>query len=224
MKTGIIGGTFNPIHNGHIYIARELATKLKLDRVIFIPAALPPHKDDTALVAYAHRFEMVRRAIQPWSDFEISDVEHPQRGTSYSVDTLKILHQRYPRDNFYFLMGMDSFNSLSTWHQYQQLFTLAHLVVACRPPTTNQINQPPAKIAPQLPVAIRHQFCYDSELNQYCHSSGQRLIFLEDTCMAISSTQIRAKLEAHQPADALIPAPVAKYIHAHHLYVRPERS
>ncbi len=217
MKTGIIGGTFNPIHNAHLNIAAELLVSCQLDRVIFIPAALPPHKHTENIVAFKHRLQMVRCATAHNSKFEVSDIEGQRHGKSYSVDTLTLLHQRYPEDEFYFLIGMDSFLNIATWRNYPQLFELCNLVIAQRPGTAKLDQQP------ELPVAIHQQFCYDAELNLYRHRSGHRLIFLQETFLDISSTRIRTKIAQQQPTDLLLPAPVAKYIQAHNLYVSPER-
>ncbi|MBW2186260.1 MAG: nicotinate-nucleotide adenylyltransferase [Deltaproteobacteria bacterium] len=217
MRTGIMGGTFNPIHNGHLKCAEELLSSCKLDRVIFIPAAQPPHKNTSDIDPFEHRYSMVKRAILPYRHFEVSDVEAQREGKSYTVETLAILHQLYPDDQFYFLIGMDSLNTIHTWHNYSQLFELCHLVVARRP----RVKMPASDTV--LPVAIRHQFCYDSELNSFCHSSGQKLIFLEQTFLDISSTQIRNNVANNLSVSALLPATVAEYIKTHHLYVRPER-
>ena len=217
MRTGIMGGTFNPIHYGHLKCAEELLATCNLDRVIFIPAAQPPHKDNDGLNPFEQRLSMVKQAISPYQQFEASDVEAQRAGKSYTVDTLTILQQRYPDDQFYFLVGMDSLNTIHTWHNYTQLFKLCHLVVARRP----GVKMPASDAA--LPVAIRHQFCYDSELNLFCHSSGHQLIFLEQTFLDISSTQIRNNVANNQSIDRLVPAAVAEYITTHQLYVRPER-
>lgn len=217
MKTGIIGGTFNPIHNAHLKIATELLDYCKLDRVIFIPAAQPPHKHDDNIVSFEHRLQMVRCATAHHRNLEVSDIEGRRHGKSYSVDTLKLLHQRYPNDEFYFLIGMDSFLNIASWHNYQQLFSLCNLVIAQRPGTSRIEQQP------ELPVAIRQQFCYDAELDMYQHKSGHRLIFLQETFLDISSTQIRRKIALRQPTESLLPALVAQYIKAHNLYVQPER-
>ncbi|OQY19694.1 MAG: nicotinate-nicotinamide nucleotide adenylyltransferase [Desulfobacteraceae bacterium 4572_35.1] len=212
MDTGIIGGTFNPIHNGHLKIAGELLEQCQLDRVIFIPAAEPPHKADDDIAPFTQRLAMTELAMTAYPKFTVSNIEAQRHGKSYSVDTLRQLHQHYPDDQFFFLIGMDSFTAISTWHNYQQLFKLCNLIVARRPGTTPQDN--PLK----LPVAIRQQFCYDAELDIYRHRCGQRLIFLKKTFLDISSTAIRTKIAAHQPIDLLVPASVAEYIHTHNLY------
>ena len=212
-----MGGTFNPIHNGHLKCAQELLSTHKLDRIIFIPSAQPPHKNTSDISPFDHRLAMVKQAISAYRHFEVSDVEAQRDGKSYTVETLAVLHQLYPDDQFYFLIGMDSLNTIHTWHKYPQLFELCHLVVARRP----GVKMPASDT--MLPVAIRHQFCYDSELNLFCHSSGHQLIFLEQTFLNISSTQIRDNIANNQPVSTLLPAGVAEYIKTHHLYVRPER-
>lgn len=217
MKTGIIGGTFNPIHNGHLNIADELLINYQLDRIIFIPAALPPHKKDDAILSFAHRLTMVQLATAHYNQFEPSDIEAKRSDKSYSVDTLNVLHQLYPGDQFYFLIGMDSLKSLHTWYKYTHLFDLCHLVVARRPGVKNQT------LDTVLPVAIREQFCYNSKLKTFCHNSGHQLIFLEDTFLDISSTQIRANIADNQAIDSLVPPSVAEYIKTHHLYAPPKR-
>lgn len=212
-----MGGTFNPIHNGHLKCAEELLSACKLDRVIFIPAAQPPHKKLSDIATLNHRFAMVKRAIAPYQQFEISDIEAQRDGKSYTVDTLSLLHQLCPNDQFFFLIGMDSLNTIHTWHNYPQLFELCHLVVARRP----GVKKPSSDTA--LPVAIRHQFWYDSELNLFCHNSGHQLIFLEQTFLNISSTQIRNNIANNLSVSTMLPATVAEYIKTHQLYVRSER-
>lgn len=217
MKTGIIGGTFDPIHLGHLRIGEELLARCQLDRVIFIPAAIPPHKIDPQPLCFEQRLAMVQRAISSYPAFECSAIEAQRPGKSYSVDTLQVLHRHYPNDQFYFLIGMDSLHSLHTWYNYRQLFELCHLVVARRPGAES------ATANTVLPVAIRQQFCYDFQLKTFIHSSGHQLIFLDETFLDISSTRIRQRIANHQPVAHLLPAAVCEYIHAHHLYVRPER-
>lgn len=217
MKTGIMGGTFNPIHNGHLKIADEFLAALQLDRVLFIPAASPPHKCNKNLLPFKHRLEMVKRAIADRPAFIANDIESQRPGKSYSVDTLEQLQKLYPDDELYFLIGMDSLHNLHSWHQYQRLFELCHLVIARRPGSETPTS------AAALPVAICQEFCYDSVLKTFCHSSGHFLSFLEETFINISSTEIRRAIEHNQPIDTLVPAAVNDYIQTHLLYTSAER-
>ena len=212
MKTGIIGGTFNPIHLGHLAIAREMQQRFALDRVLFIPAAIPPHKQVDDLPPFTHRLAMVECAIAGQSGFEACDIESRRRGKSYSLDTLRQLHVLYPEDSFYFLIGMDSLHSLHTWYHFEDIFPLCHLVVARRPGVAK-----PASID-ALPVAIRGQFCYDSVLKTFCHTSGSHLYFLTESFINISSTEIRRDLTDNRPVEDALPKAVYEYIKTHHLY------
>jgi nicotinate-nucleotide adenylyltransferase len=212
MKTGIIGGTFNPIHLGHLAIAREMCDSLGLDRVLFIPAATPPHKSDLGLAPFEQRLAMVECAIQDDPAFAASDIENRRQGKSYSVDTLKLLHRQYPEDSFYFLIGMDSLNSLHSWYHFEEIFSLCHLVVARRP----GVEAPQS--ADALPVAIRGQFCYDSVLKTFCHTSGTFLYFLKEAFIDISSTEVRSTIAENGSVREMIPAAVYEYIKTHQLY------
>lgn len=215
MRTGILGGTFNPIHLAHLAIAEEARQACRLDRVIFLPAADPPHKPIAAGVAFCHRLAMVELALAGNPAFCASDLEAHRSGKSYSVETLKILRQRFPEDAFYFIIGLDSFRDLTTWKAYEKLFSLTNLVVASRP----GISTDPRQL---LPIAIRQQFCYSAESKNLLHDSGHAVIFLEETRLEISSTEIRNRIAAQQSIHDLVPGPVAEYIDRHGLYRRTD--
>jgi len=212
MKTGILGGTFNPIHNAHLLIADESRRHCHLDRVLFLPAAIPPHKEIAEDVSFDHRLEMVSLAIADHPEYEASDLEAKRPGTSFSVDTLQSLQELYPLDDFYFIIGLDSFRDIATWKNYQQLFALANIVVACRPG--------PGDNAPEelLPVAIKDDFCYDAKSLKLRHKSGHELVFISDTRLDISSTMIRDHVANNSSIDAEVPAAVARYIKRNRLY------
>lgn len=217
MRIGIFGGTFDPIHLAHLRVAEELREVCALDRVLFLPAASPPHKDPAAAADFAQRQAMVEAAVADHPDFAVSDLESRRQGKNFSVDTLQILHRERPEDEFYFLIGMDSFRDLGDWHAYPRLFELAHIVVALRPGVG--LERP----RDLLPVAIRDQFCYDPDSKNLRHRSGTSLIFLEETYLDISSTRIRRLLAAGRSIRYLVPPPVADYINRHGLYRAKER-
>ena len=133
MKLGIFGGTFNPIHMGHLLIADAAAEALELDRVIFIPAATPPHKRPPVLAEARHRLRMVKLAIHGNPRFGCSDMEMRRGGPSYSVETLRQLHHAMPRAKFYFLIGTDSLNELHTWREASELARLCEFICVARP-------------------------------------------------------------------------------------------
>ena len=217
MRIGIFGGTFNPIHLAHLRVAEEVREACRLGEVLFLPAAAPPHKEVAEEIAFGHRLAMVETAIADHPDFAASDLEAHRGGKSFSVDTLTILHRQRPGNAFYFIIGLDSFRDITSWHHYRRLFELANIVVAARPGVTGK--------APEdlLPVAIRDQFCYDDQSKNLRHASGTALIFLEETRLDISSTRIRQLLAQGRSIRYLVPPPVADYINRHGLYRPQER-
>ena len=212
MKIGILGGTFNPIHCAHLGIAREAQQRFGLDRVLFIPAADPPHKDVADEVSFEHRLAMVEAAIHGVTGFVATDLEMRRHGKSFSVDTLEILKHQYPQDTFYFIIGMDSYRDIATWKDVPRLFSLCHLVVTTRPGIVL-----PDPLEP-LPIAIRKDFCYHDQADKIRHKSGHYVFFLAETQLDISSTDIRRKLLEGQPIEDLVPTAVAAYINQHQLY------
>jgi nicotinate-nucleotide adenylyltransferase len=212
MKTGILGGTFNPFHLAHLAIAEEVQRVLQLDRILFIPAAEPPHKDVADEVSFQHRLGMVKAAIQGHPDFVASDLECRRRGKSFSVDTLEILRQEDPEGEHYFIIGLDSYRDIASWKDFNKLFSLCHLVVTTRPGV--EIKDP---LAP-LPVATHNDFCYDEKAKKIHHKSGNYVYFLSETWLDISSTRIRQLLYKGQSVEKMIPASVNEYIEKHQLY------
>lgn len=133
MKVGILGGTFNPIHIGHLILAEEAREKLKLDKIIFMPAYLPPHKDDTDIAQARFRYEMVRLAIKTNKYFAISDIEIKRDGRSYTIDTLKEFKKTYPDDELYFIIGSDLLKYLDEWKDLTEITKLVKFIAATRP-------------------------------------------------------------------------------------------
>jgi nicotinate-nucleotide adenylyltransferase len=212
MKTGILGGTFNPIHLAHLRIAEEVQRACELDRVLFIPAAEPPHKNVAGQIPFRHRLAMVEAAIDDNPSFQASDLEFRRSGKSFSVDTLEILRQEDPKGERFFIIGLDSYRDIASWKDFSRLFSLSHVVVTTRPGVVVKDSLAP------LPVANREDFCYAEGAEEIRHKSGNRLIFLEETCLDISSTQIRNRLANGQSVQHLIPPAVANYIEEHGLY------
>ena len=133
MKIGILGGTFNPIHIGHLILADEVREKLLLDKVIFVPTYIPPHKQNFEVAAAQDRFRMVKAAIKGNQFFKASDIEIRRKGPSYTVDTVKALNKKFPGDELYFITGSDLLKYLDEWKDFQELLGLVKLVVATRP-------------------------------------------------------------------------------------------
>jgi len=217
MRIGILGGTFNPVHLAHLRVAEELREVCALDKVMFLPAATPPHKSVAEEVPFAERLAMVEAAIADHPDFFASDLEGRRLGKSFSVDTLEILRREQPQDEFFFLIGMDSFRDLPTWRDYRRLFSLANIVVAPRPGVSSKEPQE------LLPVAMRDQFCYDDQSKTWRHQGGTSLIFLAETYLDISSTRIRQLVAAGRSIRYLVPSAVAEHIRRRGFYRPVER-
>jgi nicotinate-nucleotide adenylyltransferase len=133
MRIGILGGTFNPIHLGHLHLALDVKSLLSLDEILFIPAGNPPHKTDEELASPSDRFEMVRLAISPYSFFKISDIEIKRAEKSYTIDTIRKLTKQSPEDTFFFIIGLDAFMEIESWRNPRELLQSVHFVVVSRP-------------------------------------------------------------------------------------------
>ena len=133
MKIGILGGTFNPIHIGHLILAEEAREKLGLDKVIFVPTYLPPHKDNLDIAPAEARLAMVKSAIKGNKHFLVSDVEIKRNGRSYTIDTIKEFNKRYPQDELYFIIGSDLLKYLADWKDLGEIIKMVKFIVATRP-------------------------------------------------------------------------------------------
>ncbi len=213
MNLGILGGTFNPIHIAHLRIAEEVREKLSLDRIIFIPAATPPHKQLDGEVSFADRKTMVELAISGNRFFSVSDIEEQRGGRSYSVDTLRELRRLHPDDALFFIIGSDSFLEISTWFSSADLFKLANIVVVERPEAIiNNLKAP-------LPLAIRDEFCYHSDKIGLTHRSGFSVFYLPGTPLPISSSEVRRAVREGRSIRYLLPDKVARYISDKRIYI-----
>lgn len=218
MKTGILGGTFNPVHNAHLQIARTVLDRCGLDRVLFMPAAVPPHKEVASDVSFEHRLAMVELAIAEEHVFEASAFETRIPGASFSVETLHHFRKTHPGEDIFFIIGLDSFRDITTWKNYPVLFGLCNIVVARRPG--------PGADDPRslLPVAIENEFCYDEKSLKLQHKSGHQLIFIENRGSDISSTMIRERVARGESIRNYVPAIVADYISEHGLYRKDRKG
>lgn len=211
-RVGILGGTFNPIHLAHLRCAEEVREAQKLDRVLFIPSATPPHKAGRELLAVEHRLRMARLAVAGNPNFKVSGIEIERPGHSYSVDTLRLLRAQMPGVAFSFIMGADAFREIETWKEYESLFSLCDIVVISRPPYDH------CALAEALPVAVRSQFCYSENVLE--HRTGNKTIFQHVTDLDISASSIRRRLARGLSIRYLVPPSVEDYITQHGLYVR----
>lgn len=212
MNIGLMGGTFNPVHLAHLRIAEEARDRYGLDRVLFIPAADPPHKPLAGEVSFARRCEMVRLAIAGNPAFELSDIEGQRAGKSYSVDTIGFFRAQRPDDQLFFIIGSDSFLEIGLWHRYAEIFRLCSLVVVERP------GRPVADPLEALPVAIRGEFSYTVAPRGLQHASGHQVHILKGRLLDISSTVIRSLVAAGSSITNLVPPAVEAYIKDQRIY------
>ncbi len=191
-RIGIFGGTFNPPHKGHIYIAKEAKRLAELDRMIFIPCYIPPHKEVWGDVSAEHRFNMTRIAIADIPEFEISDIEIKKGGTSYTAQTLEKMKELYPHDILCFVVGGDSFRNMDSWYHPEQIFARAEIIAFARDEMDRE------KL---LECGEYYKKKYDAKIE-----------VIDAKPMEVSSSQIREMLRGGADVTHLIDKPVMEYI------------
>jgi nicotinate-nucleotide adenylyltransferase len=191
IRVGILGGTFDPIHNGHLEAAHAARRELTLDRVILLPSRTPPHRSSEPRASAFHRFAMAAMAATTKPGLEVSDLELHRDGPSYTSVTLQQLHaEGYKPSQLFFILGADAFAEIATWHDYPRLLDFSNFVVVSRPG-----------------ISTSHV------------TSGPRMFFVAADTPDVSSTEIRRRVGAGEPIDGLVPSIVADHIRRHRLYV-----
>ncbi|HET9607524.1 MAG TPA: nicotinate-nucleotide adenylyltransferase [Nitrospira sp.] len=217
-SVGLLGGTFNPIHNGHVAIAHQAREALALDRVVLIPTGDPPHKPHENLAAAKARFEMVRLAIASDPSLSISDVEVRRSGKSYTIDTIRLLQQEYgPEARLFFLIGLDAFLEFPTWRDPATLLTLCSFVVLSRPGLSFQALSG-LPLIPPIPQASLVELDAGRSLRLDVPVGNQSLICLRLPPNSVSASDIRARIAQGVPTANLLPPVVESYILQHHIY------
>lgn len=209
-RLGLLGGTFDPIHFGHLDAAEAARTAFALDPVVLIPAHDPPHKPVDPRASAFHRFALVALAVDEHPGFRASDMELTRDGPSYTANTLRTLRARgWQASQLFFILGADAFAEIATWHEFPAVLDAAHFVVIARPGTTLDAA---VDRTPELRPRLR---LWSAQVPD----PPQTAVFLvEARTRDVSSTTIRARLAARQPIDDLVPAAVARHILAHQLY------
>ncbi len=210
-RIGILGGTFDPVHRGHVASAVEIANAFSLDRVLLVLSARPPHKPEAHPAPVEHRLAMLALAAQTDPRIEASDIEVRRPGPSYTVDTLSTLARCHPEAELYLIVGIDAYRDIDTWSRPESLLQLANIVVTSRPGSAREAR-------PQPPVAARSACCYDPAIDAYVHESGHRLVFHSINGVEVSATEIRDRIRRGLPVDDLTGPAVARYIAEHGLY------
>jgi nicotinate-nucleotide adenylyltransferase len=201
-RIGVLGGTFDPVHNGHLHIANALRTALDLERVVWVPAGRPPHKTGQIVSKDHDRLAMLDLALDGSAIDEISIIDIDRSGPSYTADTLEILAERFAPARLFFLMGEDSLRDLPTWHDPERLLHVAELAVAARPGVDADLES----VARHVPAV-------------------QRRVHLVPTQeIAISSSDIRRRVRENDSIHGLVPVPVERYIRDHGLFSERARE
>jgi len=212
-KIGIMGGTFNPPHLGHLRLAEEVAWEHGLDRIVFIPCFVPPHKSNDDVAPAEQRLEMTRLACNDNPKFQVSDLEIMMKGASYTVNTLEHFAETR-RGSMHFILGTDSLRDVRTWKDPERLFGLANFIVVTRPGTDFQ------QAWQDVPRSIQRQF--QPVQGCYVHTCSTRLVPSGVTGLNISATGIRNLLKAGRSIRYLVPEPVRSYILETKLYLDRE--
>ncbi len=208
---GLLGGTFNPVHNGHLRLAQELADTLNFSEVRFIPSANPPHKTAPKISAQ-HRGAMVQLAITDNPLFKLDTRELDRAGASYTIDTLISLQEELGGSAaLCLIMGSDAFAKLNTWHRWQVLIDYCHIILVQRPASATQ-----PKLAEELSVLLHNH--YSENVSDLVNENAGYIHMQKITALDITSTNIRAQLEAGVSPRYLMPDNVIKYIKSHNLY------
>lgn len=213
-RTGLFGGTFNPIHAGHMRAAREILSRFVLDRILFIPSNIPPHKSPRGIASSADRMEMVRLACGADRRFVPSDIEVAAGETSYSIVTLEKLRRIYPQTEFFFLLGADAFLDIRTWREHDRVIEACRFIVMTRPGTDlsaaenvlqGKWREWTRRLAPEERPG-------DADL------TGFRIFLTPIRALDVSATEIRRCIRNGGDVGDRLPGPVAAYIKSRGLY------
>jgi len=200
MKIGIYGGSFDPIHMGHLILAEHVRDTLGLSKIIFVPARTPPHVEMKTLASDEHRLAMVTAATYDNPRFVCSDLELKRQGPSYTIDTIREFHRKYPNDELHFLLGADSVTEFPNWKDPEEIGSECRIVVGVRPGFGESIfEELEGKLSPEFIQSLKDNF-------------------VETPSIGISSTDIRRRLKEGKSTRHLVPAGVHDYIRTNDLY------
>lgn len=213
-RVGLLGGTFNPVHNGHLHAAEEVRRRAGLRRVLFIPSSIPPHKPSADIAPPDDRFAMVRLAVKGHPAFEASPIEIDAPETSYSIITLNKIKALYPDSLVFFILGVDAFMEIETWRSYREVLAQCRFIVMSRP--GRRLDEArralPEGYAAEILDLGADRLLTDDLAESY------RIFLLPIDALDISATEIRRRVRLGQPVTGLVPEAVDFYIHKKRLY------
>lgn len=209
MRVGIFGGTFDPVHIGHLRASEEIRESFALDRIYFVPAFIPPHKKDQRITDAEERLLMLKKALRGRKGLLVSDVEIRRKGVSYTIETLEYFERLF--DDTYFILGEEAFWEIETWHRWREVFSHGNFIVMVR--SKNGIEER----RPSLPAPLSALFREGSD-GVYEHLSGKKLFFASVTNISVSSTKIRNLVREGRSITYLVPKCVERHIVKRGLY------
>ena len=211
LRVGLLGGTFDPVHNGHLQLAAIARDFCDLKKIMFIPTAVPPHKNLQAIASFSHRAHMIQLALDGKPDFRLSTIEASLPEPSYTIDTLQYFHTHAERaTDFFFIIGADAFLDITTWKSYQQVLQSTHFVIS------NRAGYDSSEVKELI---MRLGYEPDNSSQIWHHSSIQKKIFFPVMpIMNISSSDIRQGIKEKKPVTRAVPTTVLHYIQTHNLY------
>ena len=223
-KIGILGGTFDPVHNGHLGLVAEIQEALHLDRILLVPVHHSLHKQGQFTASFEHRMDMLRLAVGSAPDLEISEVEIKRGETSYTIDTLCALETQYPNKEFNLILGTDTFEDFHSWKNATAIAAKCNLIVGKRP---GFAGKSPEQFSKDLfgngtnTYLPEHQ---EEKIRIFRHTALKRsLTFIELVPRNISSREIRRKIYNHESPKNMLPPEVEHYIMSHRLYQAESR-
>lgn len=193
-----MGGTFNPIHYGHLILCEYIREDLNLDKIIFIPTGNPPHKKSSSLPSGAVRKEMTLIGTKSNPYFQVSSIETDRKGISYTIDTLREIKEIYPQDEIYFIIGADSLFDLQKWKDYKEIIKTASIIVVNRPGFDNSL--------------------IEDKIKEYIELYGGNIVSIDSPLINISSTDIRNRVKSGKSIKYLLPEEIEDYIQSKDLY------
>ncbi len=222
MRLGLFGGTFDPVHLGHLRSAEEVKDAFALDEVCFVPCGVPPHRSGRPGAAPYHRLEMVRLAVAQSPDLGVSDIEVARPGASYSIDTVRHFSATLaPGDDLYLILGLDAFLLIGSWKDWRELLSLTHVIVTSRPGFGDELPYE------KIPVVVREAFCYHAfrfegpARSGFRNERGKEILFMRLTDVSVSASAIRELLGKGKSIRDLVPSEVQRYVEDQHLYNEP---
>jgi nicotinate-nucleotide adenylyltransferase len=220
-KIGLFGGTFNPIHLGHLTVARDVREGFDLDKIWLIPSAMPPHKKMKQVAEASDRLEMIRIAIADNPNLSVSDVELKRSGPSYTIDTVEYFKAIVPKETqLYFIVGMDAFLDIELWKSFRELFQVIPFIVMSRPGAVDGEREKIEKILNDLLVKkVSPEYHFESAQNAFFHPDQQPVFLFEVTPVDISATMVRTNISQGRSISLLVPGKVKKYIESKGLYL-----